>query len=88
MLVATNYTSNKVIAGYVREKVLYIYSGGANAFNQYDTSGTYVGQVRDDDGSYCDLFMATLTDQDVTIRRWELVEQSAVDIDLNNYEMY
>lgn len=86
MLVATNYASGKVMAGYVRGKVLYIYSGGANTFNQYDTSGAYVGQVTDDGD--CNLFMQTLTDQDVTINRWELVAQSAGNIDLNNYEMY
>ena len=86
MLVATNYTSGKVMAGYVREKILYIYSGGANSFNQYDTTGAYVGQVRDEGD--CDLFMATLTDQDVEVNRWELVAQSDDDIDLSVYEMY
>lgn len=86
MLVATNYASGKVMAGYVREKVLYIYSGGANTFNQYDTSGAYVGQVTDDGD--CDLFMETLADQDVEVNRWELVAQSEDDIDLSSYEMY
>lgn len=86
MLVATNYVSGKVMAGYVREKVLYIYSGGANTFNQYDTSGAYVGQVSDEGD--CDLFMQTLADQDVEVNRWELVAKSAENINLSNYEMY
>lgn len=75
-----------MIAGYVSNKILYIYSGGANSFNQYDTTGAYVGLVRDDGD--CDLFMSTLNDQDVPIRRWELVAQSTDDLDLSDYEMY
>lgn len=86
MLVATNYKSGKVMAGYVRNKVLYIYSGGENTFNEYDTSGAYVGQVSDDGD--CGLFKETLTDQDVEVNRWELVAKSEDDIDLSSYEMY
>lgn len=74
------------MAGYVRNKVLYIYSGSDNTFNEYDTSGAYVGQVTDQGD--CNLFMTTLSEQDVQVNRWELVAQSKDNIDLSSYEMY